>query len=119
MVYPEVLTTSEILQVDICTYGNGSKVIETEIILDINQFREVIGLEILNLKLEAGKTCLNQIKENIKATVGSRRYSYDEDSDSFYLQLANESSVDQKAVIGTLTLNREGEIVALSAKLVD
>ena len=118
MVYPKVLTTDENLQVDICPYGSETKVIETEFILDFNQYREIIGIEILNLKLEAGRTCLNKIKENIK-TVENIRYSYDEETDSFYLKLVSDRSIDQEAVIGKLTLNTEGEIVSLGAKLVE
>ena len=116
MTYPEILTNSDDLQVIVCACEGGLLTKKAEFILDLNQFREIIGLEIFNLKLEAGEGCLTRIKENISTMDGNIRYSYDEDSDSFYLQLADEFSADQKAVIGTLTLNTKGEIVGFCAK---
>jgi len=112
MTYPKLLITSEGLQVVVCDCESNVVEKKVEFILDYNQFRDIIGIEIINLQLEAGTSCLNRIKENISSNASSKiRYSYDDDSDAFYLQLADESSMDQESVLGKLTLNSEGEII--------
>jgi uncharacterized protein YuzE len=43
------------------------------------------------------------------------RYSYDDESDAFYLQLLNEPSKDQEAVDATIRINNEGAIIGFGA----
>ena len=78
------------------------KEISSEFVLDYDQFLNVIGVEIINLELQAGDP---------------HRYSYDSDTDSFYLKLSSDRSFDQKAVYGKIILDKDGQIVSLRAKI--
>jgi len=112
---PEVLSQDGNIKVFVCFYEGETKCINTKFVLDLNQFGQVIGMEVLNIKLSAGYGCLKQIKKNIGTTGDGLKYSYDEDSDSFYLQIVNERSMDQITVEGILSLEMEGSIVCLEA----
>jgi uncharacterized protein YuzE len=100
-------------------YAADVRRVVTEFILDLDGFKNVIGVEILALTEIAGCDCLNEIEENVPAEGDGLRYSYDAESDSFYLQLSNEASKDQIALDGILVLDRAGAIVALECSLAD
>jgi len=85
-------------------------------VLDFNSTGEVIGIEIINLVFKAGKKSLDIINQFVPIKGELPRYSYDQDSDSFYLRLKADRSLDQKALDGSMFLDREGRINALSAK---
>jgi uncharacterized protein YuzE len=87
-----------------------------EMVLDFNQFGEVIGIEILDLAFNAGKGCMLRIAQCVPTEGDGVRYSYDEDSDSFYLRVTAGNSLDQKTVDGQLSFDAEGRITAMSAK---
>lgn len=114
--YPRIVRSPNKIEITLTLYGEHPRQIEVEFILDFNQFREVIGVEILNLKKEAGSNCLKRIEKSINTIGTGLRYSYDEETDSFYLQLSRESSIYQEAVLGTLILDDEGQIVSLEAR---
>ena len=82
-------------------------------VLDFDQFGEVVGIEILNLKDQAGNRCLGKLEKVLMSSVRGLRYSYYDDTDSFYLYLSEEDCPDQRAVDGVLILNNKGEIVGL------
>lgn len=115
--YPKVLKTHDNFQVVVCHYESRLQAKEVEFVLDLNRFQDVIGIEILNLKLKVGEACLNRVKENISLVDSDLRYNYDEDTDAFYLQIANEVSTYQMSVLGKLALNADGEIIKFCAIL--
>ena len=94
---------------------NSSRKSSCEFVLDYDAMGNVIGIEIINLKLHAGPNSLGAIDRSLRSTLARMNYNYDDDSDCFYLQLAKDASIDQKAVDGVMTFNQEGEIIALSA----
>jgi uncharacterized protein YuzE len=115
MFKPEVMNQNGNIKVLVSAFEGKTINIKTEFVLDLNPFPQVIGIEILNLKLITGENCLKQIKKNIKKTGDGLRYSYDEETDSFYLQLVNEDSKDQLSVDGVLGIDSEGSIVYFEA----
>ena len=92
------------------------KEISSEFVLDYDQFQNVIGIEILNLELHAGKECLEIVERCIRSTGEPYRYSYDRETDSFYLKLSRERSFDQKAMDGIIAVDRKEQVVALKTK---
>jgi uncharacterized protein YuzE len=86
-----------------------------EFVLDFNSMGKVIGIEIISLKFNAGQQALDAIARAIKSNTTEIKYNYDAECDCFALQLDNGNSIDQKAVDGIMFLNRQGEIIALSA----
>ena len=113
--YP-ILNRYKGIEVSVGSYGESPKYLVMEFILDFNQFKELIGIEILSFKAMAGKHVLNKIKSIISSTGDGLRYAYDEESDSFYLQLSRDRSVDQLAVDGTLILNEREEVVGFKVQ---
>ncbi len=93
------------------------KEIPSDFVLDYDQFKNVIGVEILNLELHAGKNCLKKVDRCIQSTGAPYKYSHDKDTDSFYLNLSKEPSFDQKAVDGKIVVDKKGQIIALKAKV--
>ena len=86
-------------------------------ILDLDQFQNVIGVEILGLRRIVGQDCLEFIDQLIQSPNELYRISYDAESDSFYLKLAKERSFDQKSVDGEILVGENGQVVALKVKM--
>ena len=86
-----------------------------EFVLDYDAAGNVIGIEIINLKLQVGLNALGAVERRLQLSSSGMKYNYDDESDCFYLEVARERSVDQKAVEGIVALNQEGEIVGFSA----
>jgi uncharacterized protein YuzE len=116
MTYPQIDRESQSFSVRFTAEAGdvGGKPIE--MVLDFDQFGEVIGIEILDLMFNAGKGCLLGIAQCVPTEGDGVRYSYDEDSDSFYLRVTAGNSLDQKTVDGQLSLDAEGRITAMRAK---
>lgn len=115
MNYSQILMNTDYLKILTGPSGSKSQIKKMEFVLDFNQFRDIIGIEIINLKFEVGERSLIQIEKNMRVE-DSIRYSYDEDSDAFYMKLADGPSSDQEAVLGELIINQEGEIVEFRVK---
>ncbi len=91
--------------------------IATEFVLDHNGFGDVVGIEILNLKYQAGPNVLEGCDQASLATEDANT-SYDDDADAFYIKLiGNERSIDQVVAKGTLVLDHEGHLIRLEAIL--
>ncbi len=65
-----------------------------EVVVDFDAKKEVIGIEIINLKYQTGIEEIASLKDE---TTG-RSMSYDEECDAIYIKLINEYSTDQKVV---------------------
>jgi uncharacterized protein YuzE len=115
--YPIIKKSGNNFEVLITSQLNINKKIDIELVLDFNMLQKIIGIEIINLKLEAGKNCLAIIEKCIDCNDNEIKYSYDEECDSFYLKLANDKSMDQEVVNGSLILNDKGEIIGFSTLL--
>lgn len=114
--YPQVHQSDKSLSVVFAqstTYSVGRHI---EIILDFCQYGRVLGVEILNLNFKAGKNSLGMISHSVQTEGDGLRYAYDDDSDSFYLQLEKGRSIDQKALHGNLFLDDLGQIICLKAE---
>lgn len=115
--YPKIERAGEHIEIIIFPFDKNIKNFNIDLILDLNQFGDVVGIEIINLKLEAGTLCLNQIQKTISTMGENIRYSYDDENDCFYLQLSNEPSFYQKAIEGLLVLNNDEEIIGFKIDL--
>jgi len=87
-----------------------------KMVLDFGEFGEIVGIEVINLVLQAGKNCLGIINQSVRTDGGELKCSYDEEADSFYLRLKAGRSIDQKAVQGSMVLDNNGHILALNAE---
>ena len=114
--YPNIVQSNNSIEIIVSPYNEYTKHLDIELILDFNQFHDVVGIEILNLKIEAGEFCLEEVANVISSAKKGLSYSYDEESDSFYLRITDERSIDQEAVDGKLILDRKGQIVGFKAE---
>jgi len=111
-VYPNVARKSGKLEVMFSLSDVPLTSIVVRFVLDFDRFDEVVGIEILNLKDQAGNRCLSKVEKILMTPVQGLRYSYYDDTDSFYLYLSEKDCPFQKAVDGVLVLNDEGQIVS-------
>jgi uncharacterized protein YuzE len=111
--YPNIVREDEKLDVVFSSSDVSRPEITVRCVLDFDQFGDVLGIEILNLKDQAGSRCLDVVEEVLKGPVTDLRYSYDDEVDAFYLRMSEGQSVDQKAVDGVLVLNDKGQIASL------
>jgi len=109
--------TRKLLVLEFAPVPDMPQYISVEVILDFDQFDDVVGIEVINLLLAAGPACLEAISKALPARHTDMRYSYDEESDCFYLKLRLERSRDQEAVEGRFALDQEGRIVAMHIEL--
>ncbi|REJ88035.1 MAG: hypothetical protein DWQ35_20410 [Planctomycetota bacterium] len=117
MFKPEIHYSDDTIAVVFQQDCRKSRKLQVECVLDFNGMGDVIGIEILNLKLQAGRDCLRSMDAAVNSLADDLEFSYDDSTDSFYLRLSPDRSLDQAAVLGTLELNVAGEIVALSASV--
>jgi len=115
--FPNISIDKNIFFIEFARPNHESRVLKSWFVFDYNQYQEIIGLEIINLKLISGNRCLEKLYE---CFLGPQKYfkcSYDSETDSFYLTLSNDRSLDQKEVEGNIILDGDGHIVALRADL--
>ena len=115
---PYIKRNVDRLIVNLCpSLVEQSKSINLECVLDFNEYGEVIGIEIIDLKYYAGDKVLDGRKwASINKKEGVR-ISYDEESDAFYLSISDEKSVEQRSVNGKLILDKKGYMVKLEVDL--
>jgi uncharacterized protein YuzE len=89
--------------------------IPIELVLDLDQFGEVIGIEILSLKSLGGRKALPAKRP--PAGSAQVEFSYDGEADAAYLRFKDDRSLDQRAVDGWLELGKDGSLVGIKAKL--
>jgi uncharacterized protein YuzE len=114
--YPQIREDDRSLIVEFAPDVNRSEERRLRMIVDLSPLGKVVGVEIINAVLKAGKNGLKLIEQSVPADGNGVKYSYDADSDSFYLRLTGDRSVDQKAVDGFVLLDDRGRILALGAE---
>ena len=114
--YPKMCRQQGELIVEFAPSSQESCGQSLRMVLDLDRFGELLGIEIINLLLKAGGDCLGIIRQIVRADGESMRYSHDEESDCFYLRLAVGESVDQKAIDGSVFLDQYGRITRLSVQ---
>lgn len=107
--YPDVNTDQGRIEILLNSSDEVLHELSIEFILDIDKYGEVIGIEISNMMANAGDDCLDYVGNT------DVDFSYDEDSDSFYLRLKEGTSLDQLVVQGKLLKNNEGQVVGFRA----
>ena len=78
-------------------------------VLDRDDFRDVIGVEILGIRGQLGRDA--SVRPGVAGP--NVRWSYDEEMDAFYLHLRPGTASHQEPVEGLASLNADGELVAL------
>lgn len=111
--YPRVTQDACVLTVQFAPASTRERRQPLRMVLDFGSSGEVIGIEIINLVLEVGKSALETISRTVPTAGEHVRYAYDEESDCFWLQLNAGYSRDQKAVDGQVSLDEAGRITAI------
>ncbi|MBK8424240.1 MAG: hypothetical protein IPL30_10150 [Elusimicrobia bacterium] len=90
------------------------KVYHVPLVIDVNQFNDIIGIEVIDLKFNTNAAILDGVSENLKISQPHLRCSYDETSDCFYLLMSKEHSSNQIAVDGKIETDLCGNMVGIS-----
>ena len=115
--YPRVCEEAGSLSVEFAPDGRMSRRVPLTMVIDLGQDGDVLGIEILDLVSQTGKESLGIIRQAVRTDGGGLRYAYDDDSESFYLQLRAGRSVDQKALEGFAFLDDLGQILGIGVNL--
>ena len=91
------------------------RTIPIEMVLDLDRFGDVVGIEIINLKLFGGQSKFPVTDQALGSSV--IEFSYDEDTDSAYFYFKHDKSLDQRAVDGWLEIGESGCLIGVTAKL--
>jgi uncharacterized protein YuzE len=117
MKYPHITKREDSFKIEFLQSSGQATRKPLRMVVDFGLSGDVLGIEIMNLTLEAGKQALELITQVIPTTGEGTTYGYDEDSDSFYLRLNSGSSSNQMSIDGLAICDEEGRIIALSAEL--
>lgn len=80
--YPNIVREDDKLDVVFSSPDASRPEVKVRCVLDFDQFGEVAGIEILNLKDQAGSRCLDVV-EALKEPAAGLRHSYDDEVDAF------------------------------------
>lgn len=114
MQYPQLAVTSTRADLRLDSADNEIRVLDLEMVLDIDRFGTICGIEILDLKRSAGEKCLDLMDDSIGKTSSGMRFGYDPEVDAFYFKLSCERSLDQESVDGKVAVNLLGQIIRIS-----
>jgi hypothetical protein len=73
---------------------NKTHVYPIDVIVDFDQFGEIIGVEIISLLVKVGKRDVGNVPSSFQAISVAPTYSYDRDVDCFYLRMKSAKSYD-------------------------
>lgn len=116
MKYPCVHQEEGVLSVEFAPESAQATRKPVRMVLDFGSLDNVLGIEIMNLTLEAGEQALGLISQVVADTGDETRYGYDDESDSFYLRVQTGNSLNQKSIDGLAICDEKGRITALSAE---
>lgn len=91
-----------------------NKIYNVECVADFNNFHELIGIEILELKNQT--ECITDNLDNFDNEKEHIHTSYDGEIDAFYLKISEGMSSEQKIEKVNIMLNEKKEIVRLELK---
>jgi len=114
MQYPLIAVDSTRADLRLDSADNEIRTLDMEMVLDMDRFGGICGIEILDLMHTAGAKCLELMCRFFGDTASEGRFSFDPDVDAFYFRLSCERSLDQEAVDGQVALNRLGQIIRIS-----
>lgn len=111
--YPKIINNANCYEVILAYYVEDDSYLKNiEFILDYNNLHDIIGIEIINFKDRVGNNSLEKIQKVLGGSSHPIKYSYDNNTDCFYLQIADENSFDQEAVDGIVVLNENRSIIS-------
>ena len=116
MEYPRVCQEEGSLRIEFAPESSGAKRKVLRMVLDFGSSGEILGVEIISLLFNAGKSALEVISQVVPTTGDGLRYGYDEECDCFSLSLKAGYSPNQESVDGSATCDAEGRIIGLSAE---
>lgn len=114
MQYPLITVDSSRTDLKLDSADSEIRVLDLEMVLDIDSSGTICGIEILDLMRFAGEKCLDLMDDSIGNTSSGMRFGYDPEVDAFYFKLSCERSLDQEAVDGQVALNLLGQIIRIS-----
>lgn len=112
MNYPIMLLKNS-CRIDFAARMGNENQIPLDVVLDLDQFGNLLGIEVVSLLFHVGKNGLKIIARVVDADGEGLKYSYDDEADAFYFRLKKDRSTNQKEVEAQVFLNDNGEIVGL------
>lgn len=96
--------------------GVAQRDVDIPLVLDLDLYNEVVGIEALNCRSFGGPNILADFDYSALVRVGMR-LSYDEEVDALALKIDEGRSIRQRSVKGRLLLDSDGRITAIEANL--
>jgi len=94
-----------------------AKRVSVECVLDSDGLGNIVGVEIINLRLAAGQHMFRGCPGNSVSFFNGTRFSYDDEVDAFYLYLCEGRSLDQRVEDCDVLLDEHGTFIGLEITL--
>lgn len=116
--FPKLTRNEDKFFVDFGPAGElGENSVDIPLVLDLDRFDNVIGIEALNFASYAGSQALADIDPSYLDSAGLR-LSYDDGVDALYLRIEEGRSRAQRPVNGKVILDADGRLLRLETNLV-
>jgi len=115
--YPVVNKGEKTIAINFVPSESGAQSdVEIPLVLDLDLYNEVIGIEALNFRSYGGPNILADFNYSALEPVGMR-LSYDEEVDALALKIDEGRSIRQRSVKGRLLLDSGGRMTGIEANL--
>ena len=116
--FPQVSRTNDTLVIALSRCDRDMTTMTIDVVLDFDTWRNVNGIEIIDLGFQVGSALLGKIRRSLNEKAGAFRPSYDDESDCAYIHLVeDERSPFQKTSVAVLSFDRDGWLCEMRVAL--
>jgi uncharacterized protein YuzE len=113
--YPRINKKETLIEIDFFPPGCAStRSKEIPLVIDLDHWGDVIGIEALNLCFHGGPKLLVDFDYQ-QLEQAAIKAGYDKEVDAFYLGIEKDRSRDQRPVDGRLYLDERGRLIGIAA----
>ena len=113
--FPKIIKLDAKINIKLSSIKNSKVVENIEFVLDIDNYGDVIGIEIINLKYNTH--CKDVALNGYRNTDDGIRISYDSNADALSVSFSNNHSLDQKLTDGIVILDDNDYVVGMEINL--
>lgn len=113
MLYPRAYTR---YIVELRPSQGAEREVEVGFVVDLDLQGHVVGIEILDLKRQAGERVIERLEADLRGAP-AMSFTCDRVNDAFYFALWNSSKSDSRPTDGVIVLDGDGHILRIETEL--